>query len=892
MNCHAPPRGVTLFYFIRGNEGMSILQEVLKWGKDLAPWQSDAVARLFSKQILTPADLDDLYALLKSEHGIPDPEGRKPNPLDDSKIPAGSQSGTLVELVAVKNMINCNAIAENQTLKFGEKGITVIYGDNGSGKSGYSRVLKKACRARDQSEPILPNATIPYSGSKPAQATFEILVNGSAHEVAWNSEMAPPEELSTLAIFDSRCARAYLDDEDDFSYVPYGLDILEGLAHVCRQLDARIRSEKSQCLVDTSVFHELVESQTAAGKLVKELSDKTVVAKVEALATLSSDELDRRNALEKSLKADNPLEQARKLRLQAARINKLASNAEEKLKIVNAEAAKKLNELAEAYHATKAAAELAAKEFKEDTSLLPGTGGEEWKELFEAARRFSQLAYPDRKFPQLGEESPCPLCQQPLDAGQSRLVQFDEFIQQDAEKKMRACRQALIKEYQVFEKEDLSIGFDDILYKEIEALDEPLPKNIRAFEKELVERHGAIKTACKDRNWDKLKPLPESPSASLQSLASKLNDDAEGLENAADEKKRASLQQEFDELDARLKLSKLKQAVLSAIEKYSLSAKLDKCLSAVKTNSITMKSTELTEKIVSKELAHALNTEFKGLKAGNLHVALDSRSAKGKTLHKLKLELPQSRNPLEILSEGEQRAIAIGSFLAEVNIGGGSGGIIFDDPVSSLDHKRRERVAARLVFEATKRQVIILTHDVYFLCVLMEEADRNGVPITTQSLSKRPEGFGVADPKLPFETMNTKSRIGALRSTHPQIAKLHKDGDEIEYRKQVADCYWNLRIAWERAVEEVLFQNVVLRFRKGISTQPLVRVEVEDSDFEAIEQAMTKCSNYAHDQALMGGVDVPEPDEVLADINALDAWRLSVIERANNVEKRRKGAAK
>jgi len=272
-------------------------------------------------------------------------------------------------------------------------------------------------------------------------------------------------------------------------------------------------------------------------------------------------------------------------------------------------------------------------------------------------------------------------------------------------------------------------------------------------------------------------------------------------------------------------------------------------------------------------------------------VSLATRSVKGKTLHKLKLELPQARNPTDILSEGEQRAIAVGSFLAEVNIGKGTGGVIFDDPVSSLDHKRRERVATRLVQEATKRQVIILTHDVYFLCILMEEAGRIGVPITTQSLSQRPEGFGVADPRLPFEAMSTKARIGALRDMQQQIAKLHKNGDEPEFRKQTVDCYRQLRIAWERAVEEVLLQNVVLRFRKGIETKRLERVAVEDADYKTIEQAMTKCSNYAHDQALLGGAAFPEPDELLADINSLENWRIAVVNRAADVEKRRKASS-
>lgn len=867
---------------------MSILQEILGWAKGLAPWQSDTVGRLFTKEILTPEDLDDLYALLKAEHGIPDPKGRTPSPLADDKIPAGPQPNVHVELLAMKNLTNVNAIAENQRLQFGPKGLTVIYGDNGSGKSGYSRVLKKACRARDQSEQILPNANTPPGKAGSAAATFEITVNGAPKELQWENGKPAPQEVSTLAIFDSRCARAYLDEENDFSYVPYGLDILEGLAGVCRQFDNRIKAEQAQCAVDKTVFNELAATQTAAGKLVAGLNAKTNVAEVEKLAVLNPNEITRRDELEKSLKADNPKEKATQLRLRAARITQLAKNAVEKSGIVNGTALAKLKDLAEAYHTAKAAAELAANAFKSDATLLPGTGGEVWKELFEAARKFSLEAYPEKKFPQLGGGAPCPLCQQPLDDGAARLIRFEEFVQQEAEKNMRACKKALAEQYKPFESQNLALGFDDVLFKEIEGIDAALTKTTRDFEKALLERHKAIKQACADRAWDKVVAETASPAAQLQVLTINLIKEAESLEKAADEKARVALQNELNELDARSKLGKLKAAVLSAIEKYSLAAKLAHCLSAVKTNSITIKSTELAEKVVSKELADALNQEFKVLGAGSLHVSLATRSARGKTLHKLKLELPQARNPTDILSEGEQRAIAVGSFLAEVNIGNGTGGIIFDDPVSSLDHKRRERVATRLVQEATKRQVIVLTHDVYFFCILTEEAGRIGVPITTQSLSQRPEGFGVADPRLPFEAMGTKARVGTLRDMQQQIAKLHKNGDEPEFRKQTVDCYRQLRIAWERAVEEVLFQNAVLRFRKGVETKPLVRVVVEDADYKLIEQAMTKCSNYPHDQALLGGVAIPEPDELLADINSLDDWRVAVEKRAPEIAKRRK----
>src|SRR3546814_11708719 len=60
----------------------------------------------------------------------------------------------------------------------------------------------------------------------------------------------------------------------------------------------------------------------------------------------------------------------------------------------------------------------------------------------------------------------------------------------------------------------------------------------------------------------------------------------------------------------------------------------------------------------------------------------------------------------QILSEGEQRALALAGFLTEVALTEGSGPIIVDDPVSSLDRDRSAKVADRIADEAHKRQVV------------------------------------------------------------------------------------------------------------------------------------------------------------------------------------------
>jgi len=867
---------------------MSIMQEILSWTQELPEWQSDAVARLLAKQELSTEDYDDLYALLKLANGIPDPKNRSPAPLSADQIPSPIGKTTDIKLRSIKNLRNINAIAQDTCLTIGFPGMTVIYGDNGSGKSDYSRVLKRACRARDQSEPILPNANSLVVNSGNAEATFGIVVDGSDKEVVWMQGKEAPPELSSFAIFDSRCARAYLDAEDDFSYVPYGLEVFEGLAKICQHFKELLDKEHAQSAVDITALSHL-QGDTAVGKLIGGLSAKTNITQIKELSALTPQELEQRDAIEKSLKENNPKEKAIQIRHKERRIAALTKNVTEKGRLVDLEAITKLKTLADSYRAAKNAASLAAMQFKEGENLLPGTGAEAWRELFEAARKFALESHPEKQFPNLGEDALCPLCQQPLDeSGAKRLLHFEEFIQAEAEKMMQLRHRALYAEYKPFTEQVITLNCDDVTYAEIAAIDPQLEMDIKTFEFELAARQETVKDAIISHEWARLEQPLISPADRLQALTDKFNTEAQALEKASNEEARVALQKQFTELDARVKLNQVQDAVIAAVEKLIYQTKLQKCLFAVKTTAISRKASELAEQVVSRELAEALNREFRALGAGKLKVSLQSRANKGKALHKLKLELPQAPRPADILSEGEQRAIAIGAFLAEIGLRDGTGGIVFDDPVSSLDHRIRDRVAKRFVQEAEKRQVIIFTHDIYFLCTLAEAAKQAKIPINTQSLTRQQEGFGVAVPDLPFEGKNTKKRIIALKEQQQAIAKLYSDGNEQEHRKQTVDVYNHLRMSWERSIEEVLFREVILRFRKGVETQRLAGVSVGDDDYARVTAGMSKCSNYTHDRAMVGGIAVPDPEELLEDINALEEWRVQVQKRSEETAKNRK----
>ena len=164
-------------------------------------WQQDLVRRLCTQSEISAKDFEEILANLKAEHGLM--AARDIIPLAEhhlSQRNAGHHETT--KLAEISGVENANQLASNQHLVFALNGITLIYGDNGSGKTGYARILKQLCRARrDKQEPILGNVYKKPSG--PAEAKVTYLVGDKRNDFQWEDGKPVPAELSRISCF--RC---------------------------------------------------------------------------------------------------------------------------------------------------------------------------------------------------------------------------------------------------------------------------------------------------------------------------------------------------------------------------------------------------------------------------------------------------------------------------------------------------------------------------------------------------------------------------------------------------------------------------------------------------------------------------------------------------------------
>ncbi len=106
--------------------------------------------------------------------------------------------------------------------------------------------------------------------------------------------------------------------------------------------------------------------------------------------------------------------------------------------------------------------------------------------------------------------------------------------------------------------------------------------------------------------------------------------------------------------------------------------------------------------------------------------------------------------------------------------------------------------------------------------------------------------------------------------------------------------YALLRETWEAAIEEVVFNKTVVRHGSEVQTLRLKQVGVTTEQYKAIDVNMSKCSTWmaGHDKSKKLDVHRPAPNEVLADIDTLNAFVNECKASGKSLKKERDAALK
>jgi len=868
---------------------MAIYEEVLAWSGRLPPWRQDALRRLCVHGSWSDQDLEELLDLAKQHHGIAsqlDP-AVVPTPFSADHFPAAATQGARVVLTSLHALSNVGRIPSDQVLEFAPQGLTIAYGGNGTGKSGYARVLKQACRARSPGT-VYPNAFDPRFRTLTPSATLNFLLNDVQHEANWSGQPGhvAPAKLRAISVFDGDCARHYLQTREVAAFQPVALTHLQQLASGLTQaLRPKLQAEIEGLAIDVAPFN-VISADTEAGRALHPLSERTDLPEVHRLANLSAEERQELTRLPQEIAEADPTSKATVLENAATRVDELA-NVIKSANVVSDEMIDARHsaylEMQNAETAEHAASTLLQSEDQEQ--LLPGTGRGPWALLFNAAREYSTgAAYPGAAFPVTGPGAQCLLCQQELTpAAKERLQRFDRFVHDSVSEAAQAARAKWQEIVSEVAQASASFAVSETMSASIGRRIGTLPADIQTFQQDLASRLEWLKGAVSSGQWQGRPAFRvASPIGALRDVADGLRAEAAALRANLDAEALAAKRRRLKELQARSTLSEHLGSIAGAVKRMTERAKLQNCLEDVgNTRSITTFAGRLARRHVTEALAARMNEELERLAL--YHIRADISSTGDAGASRLGVVLSGSQlDPHLVLSEAEQRMCALAYFFAELHQSGSTSGVVFDDPVSSLDHNHRTAVARRIVEESLTRQVIVFTHDAVFFGELTTLARDASAEPCIRSIAYRAEGPGYIDSGLPHDLRKHRERIAQHRRDQQQIAADFNNPPGDDERLAVRNAYDDLRVTIEVGIEETILNGTVVRFRDNISVGRLNGVkEVEESEFAEVQRLHDKCCRNvrAHSHAPGQQRPVPQPSELLQDIEAVNALFVAIRRR-------------
>lgn len=855
------------------------LREIVTWSESLYLWQRDALRMLVEG--IEP-DVEEMVKMCLAEAGFPQEGARKPIPLTEEHIPGVVEPQSNVTLKAIHSIKNVNALHSGASMCFPPEGLYVVYGENGSGKTGFGRVLSSICRCTVKPKVILGN--IYAKGTDKPSGIIEYAVGKEEKTFNWTPDECS-EDLQSVSFFDSQCAPVYVTQENAVAFAPFGLGLLKRLADLCDAVRERVAAKEKE-FPDINIKLDDQLNATASARWMKKLNGSESEEDICAMVAFSEEDSSRLAVIQKALTEEDPEKRAKELEAKKKRLVNAKDRMAELCNALDNKAIKSIEPMLTRLNEAKKAEEIVRKAaFREDA--LHGTGSPAWRSLWDAAKRFVGEAYPGSTSPASVEVTRCIFCQQTLEKdAQERLHAFETFVLGEASKILNSAQQEIKHTINGLSELKLSQPDDEALFSE-------LGEELGGCVKEYLERAGqaaawAVYT-LKSEDWinpGEDIPLIDDVSAKLSQIIEQIEKDIKVFKDAVDPAKKIKLISENYDITARKALNVNQASIRQKISNLRTRKLLDAASKNAKSNKITLKNNELTDKYVTKEVQLAFTQRMDDLFKGRNFVTLQkTRAAKGLTYFQVKLSGAVQDSSVErVVSEGEFRGIALAAFLAELDLAPSKSAIVFDDPVSSLDTPRRKTIAEALAILATNRQLIVFTHDLYFLAQLLTAA-KDKVPVEDVQLLRRGQSFGHLLATTPMSVKGFNERATDIEKQAQRAKQLQEQGDMESSIDAAFRSASQMRMLTEHIVEKVILGGVVVRFDQALhADNPPFRdkklLNITEEDIDLVNRLMADYSVYLHDRTVEDQVPPPDPDIILRDLQEVREWKNKFKKRA------------
>jgi hypothetical protein len=819
--------------------------KIISWLKSYDYWFQYAGNLLLEGENVSDDLADKTYQLFKEDYSLKAiADERAEIVFNEIVADAAALIGNL-QLQLIKEIENVNALATGQSIPINPN-LTIIYGGNGTGKSGYVRLLNNAFSSRGDKQ-ILPNVFSDAAQGEPA-CKFTFQSASAPYDLAYPLQKSKIE-FSQYSVFDTHSIRVLLEQDNKLDFTPIGFEFFEKVLQLYEAVKAKLYAE-IEANRPINEFEKFFVNDNTIKNAITNLGANSNEEELKVLGTYIEEDAAKLSELiakREELKALDIPKRIAELQKILSQLVDFTSKQQAIFDCLQPEDIEHYKSLITSFNKFQ---ELAKKEGirnLEDYNI-EDLGSNEWKEFIRASKNYASTIQTNREgkiYPYNNDN--CLFCLQPLSEKENSLISsYWNLLKSEAEGELNRIIIA-IRELEMKIKSLLPVKFDETvtLFEYVNINDAPFASKWKDIVSSSEIARQNIIANLANINLDLPMPDFSVSTNEFDAVIAKLKSVIEDLFQKNPLKELEELEKQIQFLKDKSLLNKLFEQVLAFVKAHKWAAKAEGSASSFNPRSITIKQGELFSTYITDKYTEIFNKECGNFNAPSV-VEISQKNTRGSTLRKLQVAGMFANS---ILSEGEQRAISLADFLTEVQINPSNKGVFFDDPVTSQDHHRREKIAERLVGLAMQKQVIVFTHDIAFFIRLKIAAETTATPYGFTTIRNVGGNPGIISPDLPWIAQPVKQRIGTLRDRLVRLIKIEQSGNEDEYLFAAKSWYGLLREGWERAVEERLFKGVIERFSLGIQTQKLKNVVITDEFLDDIENGMTESSSWIHDAA-------------------------------------------
>lgn len=828
------------------------------WANEKDEWVRSLVGEIVqSGAPASETQIDGAYELFRQEKGL---DERTRNTVEPLKTDATvEEAAPPLSILSLSEVHGVNALAPGPVID-PHPGLTIIYGENGTGKTGYARILKALAKSRTDDE-ILGDVNIEGASTPSAAITYTL--GEEKKKLQWGGEhgVAP---FTRMSIFDTPSVSYHVDADLEYVFVPTALALFDHLSGAIRGVQARIEDRVASLQSGSSVLLDRFPRESSIYPQIETLGASTDLAVLKSKADSDPNIEDRLGALRQAvaaLEGDSLPAQLRE-RQREARVLSQASEMVSKLLALDLA---KFNDISAKRVQLSGDYETFRSELFASASL-PAEPEETWTSFIQAGEAYrSHLESVGAH-----DADRCLYCRQSLDSSARDLLsKYSTYLEDKIGADLRAAEAEL---------RNIAESVQSIVYQDVDAFlaeyesVEDRPSYFEALSSVAQARKAVFDATAGATSYEgDLSAAVTEPAAVISDAEAKtalLIDDLQA--QAADQvtalkDKKA----ELAELTAAAELARSWSAIESRVSAAKEADRLEQLKRSFRglLRGLTELAKEASDQLVNENFEGLFGEECHALRAPTLKIQFVGREGRPQR----RKTLSADHKPSLVLSEGEQKVLALADFLAEARLAGITAPVVFDDPVSSLDHRHVREVAERLTHLATDSQVIVFTHDILFATTLYW-------------LSEKSEHFAY------FEVTDEGGKGKVARGTHPASESLSAIKSDINSTIQAAKSqdgqarialirqgYSRIRAWCEVFAETDLLQGVSRRFEPNVRMTNLAKIKVEKlpETIETVTAVFDDACRFteAHSQAIATLGVAPTLDGLEADWSKLQEAR-------------------